>query len=1592
MNRLYSIIAFLLAAGFLTPYAQAQSAARPNIEGPGGINVNTYSGNVFYERVDLEIPGRGPTLDLDLAFSYNSHRTALNFGYGNGWTFSYNLLYELQGPDVLIRRSDGASDLYSWNGSSYTPPAGVYDKLEEYQPGKFRLVTPGGTTYFFDDAGHKRLTSQVDRNSNTISLAYNGGLPQSISDACGRMLNFVFTGGQLTQITDNNTNPARTIAYQYDASGNKTLVTDPLGNQTSYTYDASRNLTQIQDPRASLFTVTYDAAGRALSVASSITQTTLAYGASSTSVTEVGTTTNRSHSYHFDGQGRVIQKTGSCCGFNQSYVYDAQNNITQITDANSNVTSYTYDGLGNVLTETDALSQTASYTYVANTDRLASETDKNGQTTSYTYDARGNLSTISRPLGVTESFSYDAHGNTLSHTDGSGFTTNNSYDACGNLTNVSYPIGGESMTYDNVGNMLTHSDALNNTTSYTYDLLNRELSSTDAVSCTESQSYDGNGNIVSETDGNGNTTMYTYDVLDREITITRPNEIIVYHVYNEFGELQSETDPMGNTTQFSYDSNGLLILETNALNDTRSFTYDANGNVLSETDFNGAMTTYVYDALDRVISATDALNNTSTYTYDGNSNRTSETDARGHTTTNTYDALNRLIRVTRASQIMAEYSYNGAGLMTQQKDAINRSFSFTYDAGRRMTQIQGPLGYTVSYSYDAAGRILSMTDANNLTISFSYDAADQVVSETNGAGVVTSYVYDCNGNVTARHLPNGNIETQSYDPQGNLLSVTDNLAAVVNFLYDKNSRMTSASDANNNTDSFSYDAYNRLISVTDAMGRSTLYTYNALSQIENIQDRNAKNKAFTYDVLGRRLTMVDNAGNTSSFTYDEVGNVISRTDPDGNATTYTYDAHNRMIQETFADLSSQSFTYNGIGQKLTRSDAAGNVTSYVYDALGRIILRDFPGSNDDSYSYDLGGRLLTAVNNAATVTYTYDNADRVISESINGLTTSYSLNAAGAAKTITYPSGRTIEMLGDARMRLQRIREGGLDLVTFTYDGADNMIGRSFPQNGSSLTMAYDPVNRLIGMEHGPGAFVNIQYTLDNEGNTSVAVQGHRPTHSEAFSYDNACRLAGRQVGTWTGMAISPVLSTSSYFYDPAGSRTTRNLNGVVTNYTDNNVNAYVSIVKGGTPSTPLYDAIGNLTNDGSNSYSYDYENHLSSINGGLSATYRYDALGRRVEKQTPAGTERYYYSLDNIIEERDGNGSVLATYVYGNATDEILSMRRNGQDYYYHQDGQGSVVALTDGGGSVVERYSYEAYGAPTIYDPAWNTRTATAVGNHYLYTGRFWDSESGLYYNRARYYDPENGRFINRDPIGTWGDLHNQGNAYAYVGNDPLNYTDPTGLKCRYRRCKTSVHCKAPWPGPRKIRIKFRRCASSKRAKAKQDICKAFRAAGNGYIAVRDYVNGKGTQANLDKTENNIRLWFGMHEREGPRKRHLRKICRKLKKTYKAFNKKLKIKCKGRCKGYVAKTQWFVGKIKLCRKYFAKDPADRAAILLHEITHRYARTYDNGYAHDSGNSSKGYYTRGLFGWGKKRDVTLSRRKKSKNADSYENFLRLYF
>ena len=211
----------------------------------------------------------------------------------------------------------------------------------------------------------------------------------------------------------------------------------------------------------------------------------------------------------------------------------------------------------------------------------------------------------------------------------------------------------------------------------------------------------------------------------------------------------------------------------------------------------------------------------------------------------------------------------------------------------------------------------------------------------------------------------------------------------------------------------------------------------------------------------------------------------------------------------------------------------------------------------------------------------------------------------------------------------------------------------------------------------------------------------------------------------------------------------------------------------GKTTAGSALDANGNTQSKtdstGTTQYFWDFENRLTSVTlpgSGGSVSYRYDPFGRRIYKSSSAGTSIYSYDTDNLIEETNGAGAVVARYSQTENIDEPLATLRSGTTSYYEADGLGSVTSLSNAAGAIANNYTYDSFGNLVA--------SSGSVVNNFRYTAREFDIETNLYFYRARYYDPAVARFLSEDPLAFGAGV----NFYRYADNNPVFWRDASGL----------------------------------------------------------------------------------------------------------------------------------------------------------------------------------------------------------------------
>ena len=1057
-----------------------------------------------------------------------------------------------------------------------------------------------------------------------------------------------------------------------------------------------------------------------------------------------------------EGIYTLTEKTG------ETYEFADANHkrLTAQTDRNGNRTTLTYSADSLLTQIQDAVGHTITLEYNNKLLSRASATFLNGSIT-YAYDAKKRLTKRTDAMGYTTVYDYDRENHLDEITDANGHKTNIFYNASGMVARMKTEVSDKSIRYDGDKTVFIDYTAPQNQYSYyRWDDKGRVIEKVGLCCGIQSKlEYDEDENVIKRIDANGNATTYTYDDRGNMLSLTDAEGNSERYTYDaDFNQVTSFSDKNGNTYLFSYDPKGNLTSLNGPLGFSNTFTYndkgwpvtttDANGNVTRTTyntdgttqtvmDAAGYTTTYAYDQCGNITSLTDGRNNTTTYAYDKNNQITSQTDALGNTTTVSYDKVGNIVRV---------------------KNAKNQIRAYTYDAlGNVLTQTD-PQGGVYTYTYDGKGNVLSVTDPIGNQQTFTWNEKNKLLTQTNGAGETTTYDYDAKGNLTSVFQPNGNVLQYFYDRLDRVEQLSDNMGLIAKYTYDGNGNQLTVTDGLDRTMTYTYDALNRRTSEALPSGATTRYEYDGNSNLLTVTDAKGNATTYTYSSLNQQLTHTDALSAKTQFEYDANGNLTKATDAKGNATTYAYDALNQNTAITFANGLSLQYTYDELGRVVASKDRAGREFKYAYNPLGNLLTKTYPDGATDRYTYDGISRMLSAINKDATVNFTYDRAGRLLSETLNGKVTGYSYDVAAGKRTLTYPSGMKVEEHLNARDLITSILQNGDEVVTMAYNAAGQKISQGYA-NGITTTYGYNENGWLssIVADHD---IMNLQMTYDPIGNMTERKDMLDNARTESYGYDVISQLTSFKRGTTVD---------KSYQFDLLGNRVKVLENGIATNYTSNNVNAYTNIT-GALSFTPQYDDNGNMLNDDKHTFVYDFNNRIVNSDG---VTYNYDALGRRVGKNNI----NFYYAGEQMVQEYTNKDNIYS-YIFGNTTDDIITMIYQSSQFYYHTDHLRSTLSITNNNGVLHNRIQYEDTGFPSVENATGEQVSLVDCENSILFSGREYEKETDTYYFRARTQHPRLGRFMQYDPL-----LYPDGmNSYSYVNNAYTRLTDIRGLVSQY------------------------------------------------------------------------------------------------------------------------------------------------------------------------------------------------------------------
>jgi RHS repeat-associated protein len=886
------------------------------------------------------------------------------------------------------------------------------------------------------------------------------------------------------------------------------------------------------------------------------------------------------------------------------------------------------------------------------------------------------------------------------------------------------------------------------------------------------------GRLETVTDRNGNATSLTYDGSGRLEAVTDPAGRSITLTYNGEGLIEQAKDPMGHVVKYAYEGGNLATVTEPGETEPRwQFKYDGAHQLTELIDGRGGRTINGYNEAHQVVSQTDPLKHLLTFAY-----RAFETIITNHATGSVTDERFR---------------------SDAEPTVITRGFGTSSATSE-------------SLSYDDSSRVLSTTDGNEHKTEYGYDAAGNRIKIVDADGNETKWTYNETHDVLTTTTPTGETTTVKRDSKGNAESVSrpapGSTTQTTNYKYDTHGALTSIEDPLKRIWKYEYNAQGDRISEIDPEGDKRTWSYNLNSQETSTVSprgvaaggtKEAKYKTTTErDAQGRATLVIAPLKHETKYNYDRDGNLEARTDPELNKTTYTYDADNEPIKVEEPNKTITETGYDGSGRVSSQTDGNKHTTTYlrnilgevteVIDPLSRKTIKEYDAAGnlthlvdatkrtttykyDDAnrltevsysdgktpkakYEYDADGDRTKMVDGTGTSTYTYDQLDRLTeAKDGHGDVSGYEYDLANQQTKITYPNGKAVVRTFDSSGRLKSVTDWLEHTTNFVYDADSDQTGTTFPISSSNFdSYGYDEAGHMseVRMAQGLETLASVVYARNKDGGvTKATTKGLPGEEIAAFAYDVNSRLAkGAGVAYKYDAADDPTkLGPATYSYDAA------------------------SQLEKGTGATYNYDSLGERTktipaSGPATTYAYDQAGNLTSIvrphegeGGAIEDIYSYDGNGLRASQTISGATAQLAWDISGEVPMLVEDGS--NSYIYGPAGLPVEQVAVSGTVTYLHHDQAGSTRLLTGSTGTVTGRSTFDAYGNKTG-----STGTSTTPLG---YDGQYTSSDTGLIYLRARTYDPATAQFMSVDPLAPVTLA-----LYSYVGDNPLNFSDPSGL----------------------------------------------------------------------------------------------------------------------------------------------------------------------------------------------------------------------
>jgi RHS repeat-associated protein len=770
--------------------------------------------------------------------------------------------------------------------------------------------------------------------------------------------------------------------------------------------------------------------------------------------------------------------------------------------------------------------------------------------------------------------------------------------------------------------------------------------------------------------------------------------------------------------------------------------------------------------------------------------------------------------MTESEAVYVEYKYDGFGNVesevekTQTQSETWRGSYFTYDeSGRFLIGTSNSLGHGARMKYDERfGSVVEKTNANGLTNTSKYDAWGRLVQECDAYNVCSTIDYTWNNAFNPE-------ESSSVR---NFTTVTDNYGVESKVGFDKWGRKVLSSgelfgDLAVNSQVF-YNEKGQVeksvgmhSSLANAVENTTLYDYLGrpeTSSVVGLRTINTLYNGLETEVttpVESKKTMLDEAGRMLKTTdgayhkgvdyedYDGYGQPKKIVAP-GKTIEIEYDAFGRQEILNDPDAGITKYEYNYRNELTKQIDAKGNETfDLVYDQLGRLLskkLKDGTTGTVEEYSYtydtqENGKGKLTSVegpNNHST-DFVYDDHSRVERERevINGKSyvTEYAYNDKGQLESRSYPSGFALEYEYDDKGYLTKMYRQSDGKLLWELKAVDDKgrITERLAGNGKTTIKTYDKFGFLEGINTTGVSEWGYTWNKDKGQLRSRTNLRHNQSESFAYSVDRLSKILDAQgneksyIDYDNNSRIKGKNDVGDYQYDASTGRFPNAVKKIVPISGANPM--------GRTPQEISYTAFNSINTISENGLTLDVEYghheqriHSKLLNGTVVLLDKTFVGDYEVHKSASVDLEIHYVSCP------DG---LLGVYVIRNGV---------GSMYYTYSDYLGSIQEVTNEAGEVVYEQNFDAWGRrrnPQTWEYI-NTAssiTTTEGSFNFLrgYTLHEELPEFGLVNMNGRVYDPVLGMMISPDNYVQ--DASNSGNfnRYAYVLNNPLKYTDPSG-----------------------------------------------------------------------------------------------------------------------------------------------------------------------------------------------------------------------